>query len=140
MNLPASQSVHDAVAASAANEPGRHGLGSAEPTEHEVFAGRPTSAAFGTTLRWAFDFGTRDLRDDDEELRIRVHMRHFIVHRESAATEIEGVAVGTVQRQIAAVIAASKQSRCAILLGPMCTPERRGRCDNFGAVMSAKSW
>ena len=42
VNLPAGQSMHDSVSGDGAYEPGRHGLGSAEPTEQLVPAGQMT--------------------------------------------------------------------------------------------------
>ena len=44
---PAGHRSHFSVSAAAANEPGRHGAGSAEPTEHEVPAYQTTNAGIG---------------------------------------------------------------------------------------------
>ena len=75
-------------------------------------------AAFGHVLRRAFAFADAisvGLRDDDE-LRISVHVRHFVLESEIVAPQADAASLHTIEGRIAAILSTSSMPRCAILL------------------------
>ena len=66
-------------------------------------------AAFGHVLRRAFAFADAisvGLRDDDE-LRISVHVRHFVLESEIVAPQADAASLHTIEGRIAAILSTS---------------------------------
>ena len=97
------------------------------------------SFGYGTLLRWAFDLGANaHPLDDDRELRISVHTRHFGLLMDTSALASEAASVEVIEGRIEDVVrthvSPSTLPRCAILLAS----DRRLTLHLFEAVAARR--